>query len=181
MLFTATLTLYIIIPLYSLAFILHLWVCLVEYGGCTQSCSIFPKPRWGVPGRWRLWCLARACRQAPVVVALVFRCFSFVFVCWAFAARVIILYTLPLVKLWIVSTFGVPCLLGQGIIHARQERLLGDFRSWQVGIRASLDPRTSRRSQALAIFSKIKILCYLWKPAILSLSCCFIYRQNLIF
>src|SRR5512143_3360144 len=30
-----------IIPLYSLAFILHLRVCLVEYGGCTQSCSIF--------------------------------------------------------------------------------------------------------------------------------------------
>ena len=44
MLFTATLTLYGIIPLYSLAFILHLWVCLVEYGGCTQSCSIFPNP-----------------------------------------------------------------------------------------------------------------------------------------
>ena len=45
MLFTATLTLYIIIPLYSLAFILHLRVCLVEYGGCTQSCSIFlPSP-----------------------------------------------------------------------------------------------------------------------------------------
>ena len=33
-----------IIPLYSLAFILHLWVCLVEYGGCTQSCLIFPSP-----------------------------------------------------------------------------------------------------------------------------------------
>ena len=130
MLFTATLTPYIIIPLYSHAFILHLWVCLVEYGGCTQSCSIFPKPRRGVPGRWRLWCLARACRQAPVVVALVFRCFSFVFVCWAFAARVIILFTLPLVKLWIVSTFGVPCLLGQGLMHARQERPLGYFRSW---------------------------------------------------
>ena len=44
MLFTATLTLYIITPLYSLAFIMHLWVCLVEYGGCTQSCSIFPNP-----------------------------------------------------------------------------------------------------------------------------------------
>ena len=43
MLFTATLTL-IITPLYSLAFILHLWVCLVEYGGCTQSCSFFPSP-----------------------------------------------------------------------------------------------------------------------------------------
>src|SRR5512138_3283721 len=41
MLFTATLALYGINPLYSLAFILHLWVCLVEYGGCTQSCSIF--------------------------------------------------------------------------------------------------------------------------------------------
>ena len=44
MLFTATLTLSIIVPLYSLAFILHLRVCLVEYGGCTQSCSIFPNP-----------------------------------------------------------------------------------------------------------------------------------------
>ena len=44
MLFTATLTLYSITPLYSLAFILHLWVCLVEYGGCTQSCLIFPSP-----------------------------------------------------------------------------------------------------------------------------------------
>ena len=44
MLFTATLTLYVIIPLYSLAFILHSWVCLVEYGGCTQSCLIFPSP-----------------------------------------------------------------------------------------------------------------------------------------
>src|SRR5512144_2285882 len=41
MLFTATLTLYIITPLYSLTFIIQLWVCLVEYGGCTQSCSIF--------------------------------------------------------------------------------------------------------------------------------------------
>nr|ABB47447.1 transposon protein, putative, unclassified [Oryza sativa Japonica Group] len=30
--------------------VVHLWVCLVEYGGCTQSCSIFPKPRRGVPG-----------------------------------------------------------------------------------------------------------------------------------
>ena len=44
MLFIATLTLYVIVPLYSLAYILHLWVCLVEYGGCTQSCSIFPRP-----------------------------------------------------------------------------------------------------------------------------------------
>ena len=44
MLFTAKLNPYIIIPLYSLAFILHLWVCLVEYGGCTQSCLIFPSP-----------------------------------------------------------------------------------------------------------------------------------------
>ena len=52
-------------------------------------------------------------------------------VCWAFAAHVInYLFTLPLVKLWIVSTFGVPCLLGQGIIHARKERPLGYFRSW---------------------------------------------------
>ncbi len=44
MLFTATLTPYVIIPLYSLAFIMHSWVCLVEYGGCTQSCLIFPSP-----------------------------------------------------------------------------------------------------------------------------------------
>ena len=44
MLFSATLTLYVIIPLYSLAFIMHSWVCLVEYGGCTQSCLIFPSP-----------------------------------------------------------------------------------------------------------------------------------------
>ncbi len=35
---------YIMAPLYSLAFIMHLWVCLVEYGGGTQSCSIFPNP-----------------------------------------------------------------------------------------------------------------------------------------
>ena len=55
--------------------------------------------------------------------------FFVVFVCWAFAARVINIFTLPLVKLCIVSTFGVPCLLGQGLMHARQERPLGDFRS----------------------------------------------------
>ena len=66
-----------------------------------------------------------ACGRRPSL-PLFFVCLC---VCWAFVAHVIILYTLPLVKLCIVSTFGVPCLLGQGIIHARQERLLGDFRS----------------------------------------------------
>ena len=44
MLFTATLTLYIITPLYSLAFTLHLWVCLVSTVVVLSLAQFFPNP-----------------------------------------------------------------------------------------------------------------------------------------